>query len=207
MARVQQLNVETCIQYLLLSDALYEQDHPFDAAKWVFSPPLRAYEDQVALWQGVKQGIIKTVATDHCPFCMSQKAMGETDFSLIPNGMPGVEHRFELLYSEGVETGKITLEEFVGLTATNAAKIFGMHPKKGTLTVGADADIVVFDPSINHQIFAETHHMNCDYSAFEDWPVKGKVQTVLRRGEWVVHQGQCIVARGSGQFIARNVQP
>ena len=205
MARGQQLNVETCIQYLLLSDALYEQETPFDAAKWVFSPPLRAYEDQVALWQGVKQGLIKTVATDHCPFCMSQKAMGQDDFSLIPNGMPGVEHRFELLYSEGVEAGKITLEEFVALTSTNAAKIFGMHPKKGTLTVGADADMVVFNPNVKHQIFAATHHMNCDYSAFEGWPVTGKVQTVLRRGEWVVHEGQCVAARGSGNFLARTV--
>lgn len=207
LARGQHITVETCIQYLLLCDALYEQENPFDAAKWVFSPPLRTHADQVALWQGVKQGLIKTVATDHCPFCMSQKELGKEDFSLIPNGMPGVEHRFELLYSEGVETGKISLEAFVALTSTNAAKIFGLHPKKGTLTVGADADIVVFNPKTKHQLSVSTHNMNCDYSAFEGWPVTGKVQTVLRRGEWVVQQGHCTVNRGSGRFIPRKTNP
>src|SRR3954462_14804634 len=174
--RNQNVLVETCIQYLLLDASLYEKD--FDGAKWVMSPPLREKKDQATLWAGINQGLVKVVATDHCPFMWEQKLMGKDDFSKIPNGHPAIENRMELLYSEGVAKGKITLNKYVEVTSTNAAKIFGMFPKKGTIAVGADADIVIFDPNETHEISATTHHMNVDYSAYEGWPITGKVKTV-----------------------------
>ncbi len=209
LARVQQAQqrgqlafAETCIQYLTLDESLYQQEG-FEAAKWVFSPPLRSKADQEALWQALRQGQVHTVATDHCPFCTDQKAMGMDDFTQIPNGMPGVQHRMELLFSEGVAKGRLSLEEFVSLTSTQAAKLFGLHPRKGTLMVGADADLVIFDPNHSHTLSAQTHAMRCDYSAFEGWVVQGKARTVLRRGEWVVHNGHCHATRGSGHFVPR----
>src|SRR5215213_10335556 len=140
--RNQRLWVETCIQYLVLDASLYEKD--FEGAKWVMSPPLREKKDQATLWAGINQGLVNVVATDHCPFKWEQKKMGEKDFSKIPNGHPAIENRMELLFSEGVKKGKITLNKFVEVSATNAAKIFGMFPKKGTIAVGSDADILLF---------------------------------------------------------------
>src|SRR6187200_1343297 len=124
------------------------------------SPPLREKKDQETLWAGINQGLVNIVATDHCPFMWEQKKMGEKDFSKIPNGHPAIEHRMELLYSEGVHKGKITLNKYVELTSTNAAKIFGMFPRKGTIAVGSDADLIIFDPSLTHNISAASHHMN-----------------------------------------------
>jgi dihydropyrimidinase len=201
--RNQKVYVETCLQYLLLEDSLY-QSPGFEGAKWVFSPPLRKPKDQEALWQGIHQNLVHTVGTDHCPFCMDQKRMGEQDFSKIPNGAPGIEHRMELMYSEGVLKNRISLNRFVELTSTAAAKIFGMFPKKGTIAVGSDADIVIFDPTVQHRISADTHHHRCDYSAYEGWQVQGKCRSVLLRGVIAVDEGQAMVEKGFGQYIARS---
>jgi dihydropyrimidinase len=200
--RNQKVFVETCIQYLLLDASLYENN--FDGAKWVMSPPLREKKDQQTLWAGINQGLVQVVGTDHCPFTWEQKLMGKEDFSKIPNGHPAIEHRMELLFSEGVNTGKITANKFVELTSTNAAKIFGMFPKKGTIAVGADADLVLFDPDKKHTISVNSHHMNTNYSAYEGWEVTGKVQTVLLRGKVVIDNNQCLAEKGNGQFIKRS---
>jgi dihydropyrimidinase len=199
--RNQQLFVETCIQYLLLDASLYEKD--FEGAKWVMSPPLREKKDQETLWAGINQGLVKVVATDHCPFRWEQKLMGKDDFSKIPNGHPAIEHRMELLFSEGVNKGRITLNKFVDVACTNAAKIFGMFPRKGTLGIGSDADVVLFDPTEVHIISASTHHMNVDYSAYEGREVTGKVKTVILRGKIAIDENQCTLERGAGQFIRR----
>lgn len=199
--RNQKVNVETCIQYLLLDASLYENDN--EGAKWVMSPPLRQKKDQETLWAGIQQGLVQVVGTDHCPFMWEQKLMGEKDFSKIPNGHPAIEHRMELLYSEGVKKGRISINKFVELTSTNAAKIFGMFPRKGNLGIGADADLVIFDQEKKHTISAKTHHMNVDYSAYEGWEVTGKVSSVISRGKIAVSDGKLNLQKGHGQFIAR----
>lgn len=201
-SRNQKVFVETCIQYLLLDATLYEKD--FDGAKWVMSPPLRKPKDQEALWSGINQGLVQIVATDHCPFKWEQKLMGKEDFSKIPNGHPAIEHRMELLYSEGVNKGRISKNKFVEITSTNPAKIFGMYPRKGSLSIGSDADIVIFDPNKEHEISAKTHHMNVDYSAYEGWKVKGKTEQVILRGELAIDQGIVKVKKGYGQYIKRS---
>lgn len=200
--RNQHVFVETCIQYLILDASLYGQD--FEGAKWVMSPPLREKKDQQALWAGINQGLVNVVATDHCPFYWEQKLMGKDDFSKIPNGHPAIENRMELLFSEGVKKGKITINKFVEVACTNPAKIFGMFPKKGTISVGSDADLVIFDPEEKHRLSASTHHMNVDYSGYEGWEVTGKVKTVLLRGKVAIDNNQCLVEKGYGQFIKRN---
>ncbi|CAN5170622.1 dihydropyrimidinase [soil metagenome] len=199
--RNQHLFVETCIQYLLLDASLYEQN--FEGAKWVMSPPLREKKDQQTLWAGINQGLVNVVATDHCPFMWEQKKMGESDFSKIPNGHPAIENRMELLYSEGVNKDRISLNKFVEITATNPARIFGMFPSKGTIGIGSDADLVIFDPNEKHTLSAKTHHMNVDYSGYEGWEVNGKVKTVLLRGEVAVDNNECKIAKGFGKFIKR----
>jgi dihydropyrimidinase len=200
--RNQKVFVETCIQYLILDASLYEKD--FEGAKWVMSPPLRQPKDQTTLWAGINQGLVQVVATDHCPFKWEQKLMGKDDFSKIPNGHPAIENRMELLYSEGVHKGKITLNKYVEVACTNPAKIFGMFPRKGTIAPGSDADIVIFDPNETHELSAATHHMNVDYSAYEGWPITGKVKTVVLRGQVAIDNEKCLVEKGYGKFIKRN---
>lgn len=200
--RNQRVFAETCIQYLVLDASLYEKN--FDGAKYVMSPPLREKKDQAALWAGINQGSIQVVATDHCPFMWEQKLMGKEDFSKIPNGHPAIEHRMELLFSEGVNKGKISLNRFVEVSSTNAAKIFGMYPKKGCIAVGSDADIVILDPNEEHVISADKHHMNVDYSSYEGWKVKGKTKTVILRGEIAIQDNARKVTPGFGKFIKRN---
>ncbi len=199
--RNQKVFVETCIQYLLLDASLYEND--FEGAKWVMSPPLREKKDQETLWAGINQGLVQVVATDHCPFKWEQKLMGKDDFSKIPNGHPAIENRMELLFSEGVNKGRISLNKYVEVTATNPAKIFGMFPRKGTIAVGSDADIIIVDPNEKHTISAATHHMNVDYSGYEGWEVTGKVKTVLLRGKVAIDNNECFLEKGYGQFIKR----
>ena len=199
--RNQRVFVETCIQYLVLDASLYEDEA--NGAKYVMSPPLREKKDQATLWAGINQGLVQVVGTDHCPFMLEQKRMGQDDFSKIPNGHPAIEHRMELLFSEGVSKGRISLQKFVEITSTNAAKIFGMFPRKGTISIGADADLVIFDPEKKHTISAATHHMNVDYSAYEGWELTGTIDTVLLRGQVAVDAGETKVGRGYGQFIRR----
>ena len=198
--RNQHIFVETCIQYLILDASLYEQE---DGAKWVMSPPLREKKDQATLWAGINQGLVNVVATDHCPFNWEKKLLGKDDFSKIPNGHPAIENRMELLYSEGVHKGKITLNKYVEVACTNPAKIFGMFPRKGTIAVGSDADIVIFDPNEKHTLSAKTHHMNVDYSGYEGWELTGKVKTVLLRGEIAIENNECKIEKGFGKFIKR----
>ncbi len=200
--RNQKVYVETCVQYLLLDDSVY--DGPgFEGSKYVMSPPIRKAKDQDALWNAIEQNLIHTVATDHCPFCMDQKKMGEKDFSKIPNGAPGIENRMELMYSEGVVKGRMSLNKFIDVTCTAPAKIFGLYPRKGTIAVGADADLVIFDPKIQHTLSAATHHMRCDYSLYEGWNVTGKVRTVLLRGTVAIDNGKALVGKGFGKYLSR----
>lgn len=200
--RNQKVHVETCVQYLLLDDSLYFQDG-FEGSKVVMSPPLRKPKDQDALWAGMRQNLVHVVATDHCPFCMAQKEMGLNSFAKIPNGAPGVEHRMELMFSEGVLKNRISLNKFVEVTSTGAAKIFGLFPRKGTIAVGSDADIVIFDPAQKHTISAATHHMNCDYSSYEGWEVQGKCRSTILRGKVVIDEGQAQVEEGYGVYLPR----
>ncbi len=199
--RNQKVFAETCIQYLILDASLYEKN--FEGAKWVMSPPLRQKKDQASLWAGINQGLVQVVATDHCPFKWEQKKMGEKDFSKIPNGHPAIENRMELLYSEGVGKGKISLNKYVEVTSTNAAKIFGMFPKKGCIAVGSDADLLIFDPKEKHSLSAATHHMNVDYSAYEGWKLKGKCKTTILRGKVAIDNGKVCIPKGYGQFVKR----
>lgn len=200
--RNQKVHVETCVQYLLLDESLYFQDG-FEGSKVVMSPPLRKPKDQDALWAGMRQNLVHTVATDHCPFCMDQKEMGKDSFAKIPNGAPGVEHRMELMFSEGVLNDRISLNKMVDVTSTAPAKIFGLFPRKGTIAVGSDADIVIFDPLKKHTISAKTHHMNCDYSAYEGWEVQGKCRSTILRGKVVIDEGEANVEEGYGQYLSR----
>jgi dihydropyrimidinase len=193
---------ETCPQYLFLSVEDYGED--FEGAKYVMTPPLRERWNQDELWKGLKSDDLQVISTDHCPFCMKeQKELGRGDFSKIPNGAPGVEHRMSLIYDGGVARGRVSLNRFVELTSTAAAKMFGLFPRKGTIAVGSDADIVVFDPEAEQTISAATHHMNVDYSAYEGRKVKGVVETVLSRGRVVVEGGEFKGRAGAGRFLKR----
>jgi dihydropyrimidinase len=196
---------ETCPQYLWLDRSIYERDD-FEGAKWVMTPALREKWNQDVLWQGLKLGHIGNVATDHCPFCMKdQKELGKGDFRKIPNGAPGVENRMSLMYHGGVVNGRFSLNRFVELTSTAAAKTFGLFPKKGTIAVGSDADIVVFNPNRKETISINnlfTHHMRVDYSAYEGFEVQGWSEVVLSRGRVMVDDGK-LLSEGGGQFIKR----
>ncbi|HEV2860863.1 MAG TPA: dihydropyrimidinase [Pyrinomonadaceae bacterium] len=193
---------ETCPQYLFLSIDDYGEG--FEGAKYVMTPPLREKWNQDELWKGLKTDDLQVISTDHCPFCMKeQKELGRDDFSKIPNGAPGVEHRMSLIFNGGVVENRISLNRFVELTSTAAAKMFGLFPRKGTIAVGSDADLVVFDPEREHTISAATHHMNVDYSAYEGRRVRGTVETVLSRGRVVVEGGDFKGKAGDGRFLKR----
>lgn len=204
-ARDEGLNVfgETCPQYLFLStDNLAEPD--FEGAKYVCSTPLRPREHQAALWRGLRTNDLQVVSTDHCPFCFSgQKELGRGDFSKIPNGMPGVENRMDLLH-QAVVDGHIGRRRWIEIACATPARMFGLYPKKGTIAPGADADIVVYDPHAEQVISAETHHMNVDYSAYEGKRVTGRVETVLSRGEPVVTEREYTGRKGHGVYTPRS---
>ena len=193
---------ETCPQYLFLSIDDYGED--FNGAKYVMTPPLREKSNQAELWKGLKTDDLQVISTDHCPFCMKeQKELGKSDFTKIPNGAPGVEHRVPLIYNGGVAENRISLNRFVELTSTAAAKMFGLFPRKGTIAVGSDADIVVFDPEKEQTIGVKSHHMNVDYSAYEGKKIKGVVETVLSRGKVVIENGGYHGKAGDGRFLKR----
>jgi len=194
---------ETCPQYLYLS--LENMDTPgFESAKYVFTPPLREKWHQEKLWQGLAQDDLQVVSTDHCPFCYKeQKELGKDDFTKIPNGGPGIEHRLSLVYSGGVHGNKFSPNRFVQLVSTAPAKLFGLYPRKGAIAVGSDADVVVFDPNEEQTISAKTHHMRVDYSMFEGIRVKGIPKIVLSRGRTIIKNGQFVGKPGAGEFLKR----
>ena len=197
---------ETCPQYLFLDHSYYEQDG-FEGAKYVMTPALREKWNQDKLWRGLQFGDLQSVSTDHCPFCFKdQKALGIDDFSKIPNGAPGVENRMSLVYNGGVHQGRISLNKFVELTSTAAAKMFGIFPRKGTIAVGSDADLVVFNPDRRETISVDnpcTHHMRVDYNTYEGIEVTGFSETVVSRGRVIVDGGKYLGKKGDGQFLKR----
>ena len=193
---------ETCPQYLFHS--IEDYGDAFEGARYVMTPPLREKHNQAELWKGLKMDDLQVISTDHCPFCMKeQKELGKDDFSKIPNGAPGVENRMSLIYNGGVVENRISLNRFVELTSTAAAKMFGLFPQKGTIAVGSDADIVIFDPAKEHTFGVDAEHMNVDYSSYEGWKMKGKVETVLSRGRVVIENGDHKGEAGDGQFLKR----
>jgi dihydropyrimidinase len=201
---------ETCPQYLFLSQDNYDEPG-FDGAKYVMSPPLRPMWHQDELWKGLARNDLQVVSTDHCPFCMKegfaglpkQKELGKGDFSKIPNGAPGVETRMVLLYDGGVVGGRITLNRWIELCCTTPAKIMGLFPRKGTVAVGSDADLVVWDPRATQTLSAKTHHMRVDYNPYEGRKVKGKAVAVLSRGELIVDRDKFLGTKGRGKFVKR----
>ena len=199
---------ETCPQYLFLDDSYYDQEG-FEGAKYVMTPALREKWNQDELWKGLKFGALQSIATDHCPFCFKdQKMLGIDDFSKIPNGGPGVENRMSLVFNGGVNSGRISLNKFVELTSTAAAKTFGLFPKKGTIAVGSDADIVIFDPNRTETISVNntcTHHMNVDYNAYEGFEVTGFTETVLSRGKVIIDNCEYVGKKGDGHFLKRGL--
>ena len=200
------VSVETLIQYLLL-DKTYAERPQFEGAKFVMSPPLRDVRNQEILWRGLRDGLVNTVATDHAPFDFSdQKVMGKNDFTKIPNGIPSLEERIKLLYTYGVKTGRIDLHTFVNVASTQVAKLFSLFPRKGTIQLGADADLVVFDPTYRGTISVKTQLMNLDYSAFEGWKIEGRPSVVTVRGEIAARDGQFTGTIGRGNFLKREPQ-
>ncbi|MGE0864569.1 MAG: dihydropyrimidinase [Vicinamibacterales bacterium] len=196
---------ETCPQYLFLSYDNYEEPG-FEGSKYVMSPPLRDKSTQDRLWRGLAFNDLQAIATDHCPFCMKEKHLGDGDFSKIPNGAPGVETRMSLVYDGGVRTGRISMNRFVELTSTSPAKIFGMFPKKGTIAPGSDADIVIFDPEKTTTLSAKTHHMKVDYNPYEGRSVTGVTETVLSRGKVIIDAGKFTGKAGAGSFLKRSAR-
>ena len=201
---------ETCPHYLLFDDSVYNSDD-FEIAKYVMTPPLRTPDDQKHLWRALRYDDLQVIATDHCPFCMKeghrgffrQKPMGKNDFSKIPNGAPGIETRLVSLFDIGVMQGKLSLNRFVQLTSTTPAKLFGLFPKKGTIAVGSDADVVLFDPAATQTIRAEHLHGNCDYTLLEGRELRGRVEKVFLRGQLIVDGPDWHGREGMGRFVPR----
>lgn len=197
---------ETCPQYLTLDNSMYDQEG-FEGAKYVLTPPLREQWHQEELWKGLRRNDLQVVSTDHCAFRFSdQKTLGRYDFSKIPNGGPGIENRLSLLYTNGVVPGMLTMNRMVQIFSTTPAQLFGLFPRKGTIAVGSDADIVIFDPDVESVISAGSHHMNIDYNLYEGMRVKGVPEVVLSNGNVVVDHGQYTGSPGDGRFLKRGTQ-
>ncbi len=201
-ARGVPIHVETVVPHLLL-DKTYAERPGVEGMKHVMSPPLRDRHNHDALWSALAQGFIDTIATDHCPFDTSQKMLGKDAFTQIPNGIPGIEERVNLLYTYGVSRGKLDLHRFVDAASTRAAKLFGLFPQKGTIAVGSDADLVIFDPDYRGVISARNHHVNNDYSGFEGMEIDGRPSVVTVRGKVQVREGRFIGEKGRGRFLKR----
>jgi len=194
---------EVLVGHLLIDESVYLDKNFESAAAHIMSPPFRAKEHQDALWKGILSGNLQTTATDHCCFCNDQKAAGKDDFRITPNGTAGIENRMEVLWHHGVNTGLLNMNEFVKLTSTNAAQIFNIYPRKGTIAVGADADIVVWDPEATKTISAKTHHQNIDFNIFEGMKVKGCASHTISAAKVVYANGELKVKRGAGRYIDR----
>src|ERR687888_367215 len=194
---------ETCTQYFFVDYTFLERPN-FEGGKYVYTPPPRPKENQEILWTAVKNDVLSVISTDHCAFLWDgQKTLGKDDFSKIPNGAPGLENRLQMIHEFGVRGGRITLNRMVELLSTNPAKYFGLYPRKGTIAVGSDADIVVFDPDKRVTISAATHHSKSDYNLFEGTEVTGTPEVVLLRGNVLVEDGELVASPGIGQFVAR----
>lgn len=194
---------EVLAGHLELDDSVYRHPNWDFAAAHVMSPPFRPKEHQAALWKGLQGGTLQTTATDHCCFCAEQKAMGKEDFSMIPNGTAGVEDRMMILWDSGVNQGRLTLNEFVAVTSANAAQIFNLYPQKGRIAEDADADIVIWDPTLSKTISAKTHHQNVDFNIFEGRTVTGAPSHTISQGKVVFAQGELFVEEGAGRYIKR----
>jgi len=195
--------VETLIQYLLI-DKTYAERPNFEGAKFVMSPPLRDKKNQDVLWNGLRDGLVSTLATDHAPFDFGdQKKMGKDDFTKIPNGIPSLEDRVNAFYTYGVKRGRLDLHRFVDAASTQSAKLFGLFPQKGTIQLGSDADLVVYDPAYKGVISAKTQTMNVDYNAFEGMPIEGRPQVVTVRGQVAARDGKFVGTVGRGRFLQR----
>jgi dihydropyrimidinase len=193
---------ETCPQYLFLS--LDDLGNGFEGSKFVCSPPLRPKDHWAELWRGLIKDDLQVVSTDHCPFDFDgQKDMGKGDFRKVPNGLPGVENRVDLLHDGGVVSHRLTPERWVELVSTAPARMFGLYPRKGAVAVGSDADLVVYDPGLTHTISAASHHMNVDYSCYEGREVTGASVAVLSRGKTIIENGAYVGAKGDGRFLRR----
>jgi dihydropyrimidinase len=194
---------EVLAGHLLIDDSVYDSDDYEFAAAHVMSPPFRSKEHQAALWLGLQSGSLQTTATDHCCFKADQKAMGNKDFTQIPNGTGGVEDRLAVLWHHGVNTGRLTRQEFVAATSSNAAKIFNIFPRKGSVTIGADADLVVWDPNASRTISVKTHHQNVDFNIFEGMTVEGTNSHTISQGKVTYALGDLRAEKGAGRYIKR----
>jgi len=192
---------ESVAGHLAVDDEVYRHRDVGFARAHVMSPPFRPKGHPEALWKGIQAGHIQTTGTDHCPFNTEQKAMGKDDYTKIPNGCAGVEDRMMVVWELGVNRGRLTPAEFVGLTSANAAKIFNLYPRKGSVSVGADADLVVWDPKASHTISAKTHHQNVDFNVFEGLTIHGVPSVTVRHGEVVWADGKLSAKRGAGRFL------
>jgi dihydropyrimidinase len=199
----QRVFAEVLAQHLVIDDSVYRDPDWDRAAHYVMSPPFRPKEHQEALWRGLQAGMIQTTATDHCCFCTAQKRAGRDDFRKIPNGTGGIEDRMGVLWHHGVRTGRLTPSEFVAVTSTNTARIFNIHPKKGEIRPGADADLVVWDPALTRTISAATHHQNIDFNIYEGMEITGNAAVTLSRGLVVWENGELKTVRGRGQYVNR----
>jgi len=197
------ISIESVLPHFLL-DKTYAERGSFEGLKYVMSPPLRDRSNQSSLWDALQSGQIDTVGTDHCPFDISQKLMGNGNFTLIPNGIPGIEDRVNLIYTYGVSRGTLSLHRFVDALSTRPAELFGLYPRKGAIEIGSDADLVIFDPAYRGVISAKTHHVNNDYSGFEGFQIDGRPSTVTVRGTVQVHEGQFVGKPGFGRFLRRS---
>jgi dihydropyrimidinase len=194
---------EVLAGHLLIDDSVYRHADWDFAAHHVMSPPFRPKQHQEALWRGLQAGMLQTTATDHCCFCTPQKRMGHDDFTKIPNGTGGVEDRMHVLWHHGVNTGRLTPNEFVAITSTNAAKIFNIYPRKGAIEIGADADLVVWDPTKERTISKKTHHQKIDFNIFEGMTVRGINVATLSQGKVVYKDGDVRTQKGVGRYVDR----
>jgi dihydropyrimidinase len=201
-ARGVKIHVESVLPHFLLDKSCAERPG-VEGMKHVMSPPLRAKHNQTALWNALAAGSINTVGTDHCPFDTEQKLLGKDSFVNIPNGIPGIEDRVNLLYAHGVKRGRLSLDRFVDAASTRAAKLFGLFPRKGTIAVGSDADLVVYDANYRGVVSAKSHHVNNDYSGFEGMPIEGRPSVVTVRGKVQVRDGKFVGERGRGKMLKR----
>ncbi len=199
-----EIYAETCPQYLLLDDKSLEGEFS-ETAKFVFSPPVRTKQDNEKLWSALKNGVVLTTGTDHCPFSYEQKLLGKDDFRKIPNGAGGAEHRMSLLYTYGVLQNKISLTDFVKITSTASSKIFGLYPGKGEIAVGSDADLLIWNDKVEEKISVKTHHQNCDLNIYENFTIKGKPEYVIKNGQIVFSGNKLSEKIPYGKFLKRKL--